>query len=423
VSDDDDDDESEEEHEPAPAPAHIGIIPCSGGMDSFSETAGGSSVPMFHKGGTALSFEERAEISRRKGVCARCGVKTHKIKFNGIVRTPLTNDDVFEGLCIRDEPDKVPKMVMQGWNLRNKPALHTRSLSGPAPQPESEEDSEPEPEPEPAPAPAPMWMMRMMPGRAPQRCSGRGVESTRAPQRYSSRGVESTSLCAPVADKMKIPDHDEDPLELSWSTLNMLSDEGRVFPTASSDEELHFMDVDVMEPILLLGGTCSEDFLELNPSFYDDLLESMVDSERSIDVPTEGKQALELDESRPENGSNEAPQLVISPAVNDVLSGRGGKIMDHNLHYTRLCAQVADEYEAAKKGVNGKQGVALRVVRDVQQVGGRFLKPSSSGRGWDELSEEESVGKALHCIRDVINKRRRQESDSFDINAPTGVPS
>jgi hypothetical protein len=97
--------------------------------------------------------------------------------------------------------------------------------------------------------------------------------------------------------------------------------------------------------------------------------------------------------------------------------------VDHNLHYTRLCAQMADEYEATKKrGGNGKQGVALRVVRDVHKSGGRFLKPSSSGMGWDILSKEESLVKTLHCIRAVvISKRRRQKSDSFD--TLTDVPS
>jgi hypothetical protein len=54
------------------------------------------------------------------------------------------------------------------------------------------------------------------------------------------------------------------------------------------------------------------------------MLQCLADSERSNDVPTEGKEALELDEFRLENGSNE-PQLVKSPAVNDVLNGKGGK--------------------------------------------------------------------------------------------------
>jgi hypothetical protein len=143
-----------------------------------------------------------------------------------------------------------------------------------------------------------------------------------------------------------------------------------------------------------------------DPSFYY-MLQCMFDSERSIDVATEEKEALELDESRPENGSNEAPHLVMSPAVNDVLCGKGGKTENHNLHYTRLCAQVADEYDAAKKrGWSGKKGVALRVVRDVQQSGGRFLKPAPAAIGWDVMSEETSVDKAAHCIRDVIHRRR-----------------
>jgi hypothetical protein len=107
--------------------------------------------------------------------------------------------------------------------------------------------------------------------------------------------------------------------------------------------------------------------------------------------------------------SNE-PHLVMSPTVNDVLCGKGGKTVDHNLHYTRLCVQVADDYDLTKKrGWSGKKGVASRVVRVVQKSGGRFLKPSSTGMGWDVLSEEASVDKTAHCIRDVIHRHRKSK--------------
>jgi hypothetical protein len=146
-------------------------------------------------------------------------------------------------------------------------------------------------------------------------------------------------------------------------------------------------------------------------------------------IPAEGEE-LELDQSicvqriygethsfrfeplasktpRPENDSSE-PRRVMSLAVNDVLCGKGGKTVDHNLHYTRLCVQAADLYAATKKrGWSGKKGVALRVVRVVQLSGGRFLKPSSAGKGWDVASEGKSVEKTVHCIRDVIRRRRR----------------
>jgi hypothetical protein len=149
----------------------------------------------------------------------------------------------------------------------------------------------------------------------------------------------------------------------------------------------------------------------------------------SESIPAEGEE-LELDQSicgqrmdgeahtfrfeplasgtpRPENDCCE-PRRVMSLAVNDVLCGKGRKTVDHNLHYTRLCVQAADDYAATKKrGWSGKKGVALRVVRVVQLSGGRFLKPSSAGKGWDILSEGKSVEKTVHCIRDVIHRRRR----------------
>jgi hypothetical protein len=100
-----------------------------------------------------------------------------------------------------------------------------------------------------------------------------------------------------------------------------------------------------------------------------------VDSKCSIGTRTEAEKATELDQSRLESDSNskrgaasvdvaegagtmdadkrgaasmdvvEGAGTVV-PTVNDVLGGKGGKTVDHNLHYTRLCAQMADEYDA-----------------------------------------------------------------------------
>jgi hypothetical protein len=181
-------------------------------------------------------------------------------------------------------------------------------------------------------------------------------------------------------DEMKIPADYEDPLKLFKSTLNQDCDQGRVFPTAESTSQM-------------------------KDQSANDMLKYLFDSKLSIGTPTEGEEAMELDLSRLESDSNE-PHLVMSPTANDVLCGKGGKTVDHNLHYTRLCVQATDEYVSTKKrGWSGKKGVALRVVRAVQKSGGRFLKPSSTGMGWNVVSEEASVVKAAHCIRDVIHRR------------------
>jgi hypothetical protein len=182
-------------------------------------------------------------------------------------------------------------------------------------------------------------------------------------------------------DEMKTPADDEDPLEF-W-TLNRDYDQGRVFSTAE----------------------CTS---QMKDRSFDDILTFLFDSKCSIITRTEGEDAVELDQSRFESDSNE-PHLVMLPTVNDVLSGKGGKTVDHNLHYTSLCVQVADEYEATtKRGLNGKKGVALRVVEVVQRSGGRFLEPSSTGTGWIVVSEEASIKKAAHCIRDAVNRRTKR---------------
>lgn len=74
-------------------------------------------IPMFGKNGTALSQEERAAIARRRGLCLKCGTKTHQVKIIG--RTPLTNDDVYQGICIKCNTSAVPANVLQEWQMRN----------------------------------------------------------------------------------------------------------------------------------------------------------------------------------------------------------------------------------------------------------------------------------------------------------------
>lgn len=83
--------------------------------------AGNSSIPMFNQHGTALSQEERENIARKKGICVRCGVKTHEVK---VFKTKqLTNEHVYQGICIRDNPSRVPTHIYQDWELKFKPQV------------------------------------------------------------------------------------------------------------------------------------------------------------------------------------------------------------------------------------------------------------------------------------------------------------
>jgi hypothetical protein len=80
-------------------------------------------VPMFRKNGTALlNPEERAAIAKRRGMCVRCGTKTHQVKILG--RVPLTTPDVHLGICIRcdgESSSSVPPDVYSDWQARNAP--------------------------------------------------------------------------------------------------------------------------------------------------------------------------------------------------------------------------------------------------------------------------------------------------------------
>ena len=79
----------------------------------------GTSIPMFNQHGTALSQEEREAIAKKKGVCVKCGLKTHDVKM--FKRTALTTDHVYDGKCIRCNSNTVPLPILQAWEQKFKP--------------------------------------------------------------------------------------------------------------------------------------------------------------------------------------------------------------------------------------------------------------------------------------------------------------
>lgn len=80
---------------------------------------------MFGKNGTALSQNERAEIAKRRGVCLKCGTRTHDVKFMG--RKAITNDDVYQGTCIKCYQSAVPAHILRDWQSRNAQVAHAPS--------------------------------------------------------------------------------------------------------------------------------------------------------------------------------------------------------------------------------------------------------------------------------------------------------
>jgi hypothetical protein len=82
-------------------------------------------IPFLGRHGTVLSPKERAAIAHKKGLCEICGIPTHQIKALGR-RHGLSNDDVYSGICIRCNKDRVPIHVFAEWKNRN-PLLAMRS--------------------------------------------------------------------------------------------------------------------------------------------------------------------------------------------------------------------------------------------------------------------------------------------------------
>ena len=82
-------------------------------------------IPRYNQRGRLLSEEERQRIADRLGVCLRCNVQL-SVKRGILARRPLTNDNVFQGICIRCNPRKVPQTIFQAWDKRNRPLRSAR---------------------------------------------------------------------------------------------------------------------------------------------------------------------------------------------------------------------------------------------------------------------------------------------------------
>ena len=87
-----------------------------------------NAIPMFSKNGTALSEIERERIAEKRGQCLRCGVKTKDVKF--LKQKSLTSEQVFKGVCIRCNPDRVPQEIYRAWEEKFKPAASKLSPVG-----------------------------------------------------------------------------------------------------------------------------------------------------------------------------------------------------------------------------------------------------------------------------------------------------
>ena len=92
------------------------------------------------------------------------------------------------------------------------------------------------------------------------------------------------------------------------------------------------------------------------------------------------------------------------PNVNDVLSGRGGRINNHegNVHFRTLVAKVKLQYLSRQTKKPDKAVIAANIVDQVRRLDppGRFLKECPDTGLWYEVGDERARRKAGQALRE-----------------------
>jgi len=116
----------------------------------------------------------------------------------------------------------------------------------------------------------------------------------------------------------------------------------------------------------------------------------------------EAKVRVAVDEM---DGGRSSPfDCVGLPGLQDVLLGRGKTVQDHvgNIRMRGIVSSYLTEYKKAAK--LDKALVALKVVTEINEVGGRFLKRNSDG-WWEEVSNEAAREKVSMTFRTSISSK------------------
>lgn len=101
---------------------------CPGPLHDSHQTDFGT-IDRYDKLGRLLTDDERMKQAKQRGLCYPCGRPTHA-KRRFMANVAITNDDVFNGTCIKCHPDKVPKHVLEEWEQRNKPTTVKHPVAG-----------------------------------------------------------------------------------------------------------------------------------------------------------------------------------------------------------------------------------------------------------------------------------------------------
>jgi hypothetical protein len=124
--------------------------------------------------------------------------------------------------------------------------------------------------------------------------------------------------------------------------------------------------------------------------------------------------------------TSNASGVLQTNAINgyDVLLGRGGLTNSHigNKRFRLVVTDYQLEYLMAKK--REKKVIAKRIVDQIYNSGGRFLRKSPVSNVWSEVTEKKALEKASQSLReslDVRHKKFRPEKiirqrDTDDLN-------
>lgn len=104
--------------------------------------------------------------------------------------------------------------------------------------------------------------------------------------------------------------------------------------------------------------------------------------------------------------------LVTKPNVNDVLSGRGGRINNHkgNVHFRQLVNETKLKYMAKTTKKLEKVQIANQIVHKIRSMDppGRFLKEDPKSGLWIEIGDERARKKAGQALREKAPETRRE---------------
>ena len=98
---------------------------------------------------------------------------------------------------------------------------------------------------------------------------------------------------------------------------------------------------------------------------------------------------------------------MITPHDNDVLSGRGNGVGNHdgNIRFRAIVAKYVEDYEKTTSNAS-KKAVALEIQREVESLNppGRFL--SEKHGFYYPQNEKEILGKIKQALRDKMKAER-----------------